>query len=43
MTRDSMPVVDMLEVTARGLQQRGFSRIALFGTRFTIETACSAR
>jgi aspartate racemase len=39
MKRDSMPIVDMLEVTARGLQQRGFSRIALFGTRFTIETA----
>ena len=37
--RDSMPIVDMLEVTARGLHQRGFSRIALFGTRFTIETA----
>ncbi len=37
--RDSMPIVDMLEVTARGLRERGFSRIALFGTRFTIETA----
>jgi aspartate racemase len=37
-TRASMPIVDMLEVTARGLRDRGFSRIALFGTRFTIET-----
>ena len=37
--RDSMPIVDMLEVTARGLRERGLSRIALFGTRFTIETA----
>jgi aspartate racemase len=37
--RDTMPIVDMLEVTARGLRERGFSRIALFGTRFTIETA----
>jgi aspartate racemase len=37
--RASMPIVDMLEVTARGLHERGFSRIALFGTRFTIETA----
>ena len=37
--RDSMPIVDMLEVTAHGLRERGFSRIALFGTRFTIETA----
>jgi aspartate racemase len=39
MKRHSMPIVDMLEVTARGLRERGFSRIALFGTRFTIETA----
>lgn len=37
--RDSMPIVDMLEVTKCGLHERGFSRIALFGTRFTIETA----
>jgi aspartate racemase len=37
--RDPMPIVDMLEVTARGLRDRGLSRIALFGTRFTIETA----
>jgi aspartate racemase len=37
--RDPMPIVDMLEVTARGLRERGLSRIALFGTRFTIETA----
>ena len=37
--RDSMPIVDMLEVTARGVRERGFSRVALFGTRFTIETA----
>jgi aspartate racemase len=38
MRRDSMPIVDMLNVTARGLRERGFSRVALFGTRFTIET-----
>jgi aspartate racemase len=37
--RVAMPMVDMLEVTARGLRERGFSRVALFGTRFTIETA----
>jgi aspartate racemase len=37
--RDSMPVVDILEATARGLREREFSRVALFGTRFTIETA----
>jgi aspartate racemase len=34
-----MPVIDMLDVTARGMRERGLSRIALFGTRFTIETA----
>jgi aspartate racemase len=39
MKRVSMPIVDMLEVTTRGLRERGFSRVALFGTRFTIETA----
>jgi aspartate racemase len=37
--RGSVPIVDMLEVTARGLRERGLSRIAIFGTRFTIETA----
>jgi len=36
--RNSVPIVDMLKVTAQGLHERGFSRIALFGTRFTIET-----
>jgi aspartate racemase len=36
--RTLVPVVDMLEATAQGLHERGFSRIALFGTRFTIET-----
>lgn len=34
----SVPIIDMLEVTAQGLRERGFSRIALFGTRFTIES-----
>jgi aspartate racemase len=36
--RASVPIIDMLDVTAQGLHERGFSRIALFGTRFTIET-----
>jgi len=36
--RTPAPIVDMLEATAQGLGERGFSRIALFGTRFTIET-----
>jgi aspartate racemase len=34
----SVPIIDVLEVTAQGLHERGFSRVALFGTRFTIET-----
>ena len=33
-----LPIVDMLEATERRLRDRGLSRIALFGTRFTIET-----
>jgi aspartate racemase len=36
--RASVPIIDMLEVTAQGLRERGFSRITLFGTRFTIES-----
>ena len=38
MKRTSLPIIDMLDVTVRGLHERGFSRIALFGTSFTIET-----
>ena len=33
-----LPIVDMLEATEQRLRERGLSRIALFGTRFTIET-----
>jgi aspartate racemase len=33
-----LPIVDMLEATERRLRERGLSRVALFGTRFTIET-----
>jgi aspartate racemase len=33
-----LPIVDMLEATERRLRERGLSRIALFGTRFTIQT-----
>jgi aspartate racemase len=36
--RAPVPIIDMLEVTAHGLHERGCSRIALFGPRFTIET-----
>jgi aspartate racemase len=37
--RAPLPIVDMLEVTARGLRERGYLRVTLFGTRFTIENA----
>jgi len=33
-----LPIVDMLEATERRLRDRDLARIALFGTRFTIET-----
>jgi aspartate racemase len=36
--RTSLPIISMLEVTATGLHDRRYSRIALFGTRFTIES-----
>ncbi len=36
--RESMPIVDMLELTTAGLRERGLRRVTLFGTRFTIET-----
>ena len=36
--RTSLPIINMLEVTAKGLHDRGYSRVALFGTRFTIES-----
>jgi aspartate racemase len=33
----SLPIVDILEVTAERLRERRLSRIALFGTKFTID------
>ncbi len=36
--RISLPLIDMLEPTAKALHDRGHSRVALFGTRFTIES-----
>lgn len=33
-----IPLVNMLEVLADGLQRRGLRRVALFGTRFVIES-----
>jgi len=35
--RVSLPIVDILEVTAKTLRDRRLSRVALFGTRFTID------
>jgi aspartate racemase len=35
--RVSLPIVSILETTAERLRARGLSRVALFGTRFTIE------
>ena len=35
--RVSLPIVDVLQVTAQRLRDRRLSRVALFGTRFTID------
>jgi aspartate racemase len=35
--RVSLPIVSILETTAERVRTRGLSRVALFGTRFTIE------
>lgn len=37
--RIEVPLLDILDVTAAHLQSRSLSRVALFGTRFTIDTA----
>jgi len=34
-----LPLIDILDVTAAQLRARNLSRVALFGTRFTIDTA----
>jgi aspartate racemase len=34
----SLPFIDILEVTTRHLQERQLTRIALFGTKFTIDS-----
>jgi aspartate racemase len=33
----SLPIIDILQVTAESLRNRGLSRVALFGTKFTID------
>ena len=35
--RVSLPIVDILQVTADRLRERGLSRVALFGTKYTID------
>jgi len=35
--RVSLPIIDILEIIAQRLRERRLSRVALFGTRFTIE------
>src|SRR6266849_6734546 len=35
--RVALPIVNILQITAERLRARGLSRVALFGTRFTIE------
>lgn len=37
--RTTLPIVDILEVTVKRLRERRLSRIALFGTKFTIDQA----
>jgi Asp/Glu/Hydantoin racemase len=41
--RTSLPINNMLDVTAKGLHDRRYARVALFGTRFTMSPNCSAR
>jgi aspartate racemase len=36
--RVSLPIVDILEVTAERLRKRRLSRVALFGTKYTIDS-----
>lgn len=38
-----LPLVNILEVAADSLKQRGLRRVALFGTRFVIESDCFGR
>ncbi len=35
----TLPIIDILQVTAERLRERRLSRVALFGTRFTIDRA----
>ena len=37
--RCALPLVSLIDETVVGIQQRGFHRVALFGTRFVIESS----
>lgn len=37
--RVTLPIIDILQVTAQRLRERELSRVALFGTKFTIDSA----
>ena len=39
MARASLPIIDILQVTANELHKRSLKRVALFGTRFSIDQA----
>ena len=39
----TLPLIDMVEEVARAVRARGLRRVALFGTRFTVETAMFGR
>lgn len=41
--RASIPVVDLVDETARVIRARGYRRVALFGTRFAVESALFGR
>lgn len=36
--QSALPILDVLELTARGIRDRGLRRVALFGTRYVIQT-----
>ncbi|MBV8836244.1 MAG: aspartate/glutamate racemase family protein [Alphaproteobacteria bacterium] len=41
--RSPLPLIDMVTEVARAVRQKGLTRIALFGTRFTVETSMFGR
>jgi aspartate racemase len=41
--RSHIPIVDLVEETARVVRARGYKRVALFGTRFAVESGLFGR